>query len=210
MFSRIALAAAAGLLATACASAPALTPDGAAIAPAATNGSGAATAPASASAVTVLNIAATSHWAAEENLVPDDPVLALVASNAGNTDNPLGVQASCNAANGGITMRIGKQDPARTGQSATFRLRTGASVRDISGKFETIRRSPDTHFSFAISSADLLGLGQLDIVSFVSDKGEVEWSLVKDASAPVQAKHIGSLKDFETAARDFLVYCNPK
>ena len=103
-----------------------------------------------------------------------------------------------------------KQDPARAGQSATFRLRTGASARDISGKFEVIRRSPDTHFSFPITSADLLGLGQLDIVSIVSDKGEVEWSLVKDASAPVQAKHIGSLKDFETAARDFLVYCNPK
>ena len=80
--------------------------------------------------------------------------------------------------------------------------RTGASARDISGKFEVIRRSPDTHFSFPITSADLLGLGQLDIVSIVSDKGEVEWSLVKDASAPVQAKHIGSLKDFETAARD--------
>lgn len=209
MFNRIALAAAAGLLATACASSPAATPDGGA-APAGGGSTSAATAPAAASAITVLNIAATSHWAAEENLVPDDPMLALVNASTNNTDNPQGVAATCNASNGGITMRLGKQDTARVGQSATYRLRTGASMRDLNGKFEVVRRSPDTHFAFTITSADLLALGQLDMVSFVSDKGEVEWSLVKDAGAQVQAKHIGSLKDFDKAARDFLVYCNPK
>jgi len=210
MFNRIALAAAAGLLATACASGPAAAPDGGA-APASNDGSPtAATAPAAASSITVLNIAASSHWAAEENLVPDDPMLALVNATTNNADNPLGVAATCNAANGGITMRLGKQDTARVGQSATYRLRSGASTRDIHGKFEVVRRSPDTHFAFTITSADLLALGQLDMVSFVSDKGEVEWSLVKDAGASVQAKHIGSLKDFDKAARDFLVYCNPK
>ena len=63
---------------------------------------------------------------------------------------------------------------------------------------------------FPISSADLVALGQLDMVSFVSDKGEVEWSLVKDAGAQVQAKYIGSMKEFAGATRDFLNFCNPK
>ncbi len=208
MFSRIALAAAAGLLATACASSPAA-PDGA-LTPAADNGAAVTPAPASASAVTVLNIAATTHWASEENLVPDDPILALVNASASTTDSPQGVQATCNAANGGVTMRLGKQDATRVGQSATYRIRTGAGTRDLNGKFEANRRSADADFVFPITSADLLGIGQLDIVSFVSDKGEIEWSLVKHNDTQVQAKHIGSLKDYDKAARDFLVYCNPK
>lgn len=207
MIKRIALAAAAGLLATACASTTASTPDGG---PIASTPAGAATTPAGASAVTLLNIAATSQWAAEENLVPDDPMLALVGAGVGVTDNPLGVHATCNAANGGITMRVGKQDVTRVGQSATYRIRSGATMREVNGKFEQNRRAPDANFAFSISSADLLGIGQLDMVSFVSDKGEVEWTLVKDPAASVQAKYIGSLKGFDTAARDFLVYCNPK
>jgi hypothetical protein len=208
MFKRIALAAAAGLLATACASTTASTPDGGG--PIASTPAGAATTPAGASAVTVLNIAASSQWAAEENLVPDDPMLALVGAGVTVTDNPLGVSATCNAANGGITMRVGKQDVTRVGQSATYRIRSGATMREVNGKFEQNRRAPDANFAFSISSADLLGIGQLDMVSFVSDKGEVEWTLVKDPASQVQAKYIGSLKGFDTAARDFLVYCNPK
>lgn len=208
MFKRTALAAAAGLLATACASTTASSPDGGG--PIASSPAGAGTTPAGASAVTVLNIAASSQWAAEENLVPDDPMLALVGAGVAVTDNPLGVSATCNAANGGITMRVGKQDVTRVGQSATYRIRSGATMRDVNGKFEQNRRAPDANFAFSISSADLLGIGQLDMVSFVSDKGEVEWTLVKDPAAPVQAKYIGSLKGFDTAARDFLVYCNPK
>lgn len=207
MFNRIALAAAAGLLATACASTTASTPDGG---PVPSSPAGAATAPAGASAVTVLNIAATSQWAAEENLVPDDPMLALVGAGVATTDNPLGVHATCNAANGGITMRVGKQDVTRVGQSATYRIRSGATMREVNGKFEQNRRAPDANFAFSISSADLLGIGQLDMVSFLSDKGEVEWTLVKDPAAQMQAKYIGSLKGYDTAARDFLVYCNPK
>lgn len=207
MFNRIALAAAAGLMATACASTTASTPDGG---PIPSSPAGAATAPAGASAVTLLNIAATSQWAAEENLVPDDPMLALVGAGVATTDNPLGVHATCNAANGGITMRVGKQDVTRVGQSATYRIRSGATMREVNGKFEQNRRAPDASFAFSISSADLLGIGQLDMVSFVSDKGEVEWTLVKDPASQVQAKYIGSLKGFDTAARDFLVYCNPK
>ncbi len=160
--------------------------------------------------MTLLNIAATSQWAAEENLVPDDPMLALVGAGVSVTDNPQGMSATCNAANGGITMQVGKQDITRVGQSATYRIRSGATMREVNGKFEASRRSPDANFAFTISSADLLGIGQLDMVSFLSDKGEVEWTLVKDPAAPVQAKYIGSLKGFDKAARDFLVYCNPK
>jgi hypothetical protein len=208
MFNRLALAAAAGLLATACASTTTSSPD--AGGSASTGAPGAATTPAGASAVTLLNIAATSQWAAEENLVPDDPMLALVGAGVSVTDNPQGVHATCNAANGGITMRVGKQDITRVGQSATYRIRSGATTREVNGKFEASRRTPDANFAFTISSADLLGIGQLDMISFLSDKGEVEWTLVKDPAAPVQAKYIGSLKGFEPAARDFLVFCNPK
>ena len=48
------------------------------------------------------------------------------------------------------------------------------------------------------------------MVSFVSDRGEVEWALVKNTTAQVQAKYVGSLAGFGAAASDFLNYCNPK
>ena len=209
MLSRIALAAAAGLLAAACASTTATAPgDGTVAAPG--NTSSASPAPAEPVGTTLLNIAATSHWVAEERLIPEDPVLALVGAAASDADNPMGMLIKCNAANGGITVRVGKQDVTRAGQSATYRLRTGASLREVNGKFEASPRTTDTDFVFQISSADLVALGQLDMVSFVSDKGEVEWSLVKDAGAQVQAKYIGSMKEFAGATRDFLNFCNPK
>ena len=44
-------------------------------------------------------------------------MLALVGAGVGVTDNPLGVHATCNAANGGITMRVGKQDVTRVGRT---------------------------------------------------------------------------------------------
>lgn len=208
MINRITLAAAAGLLAAACASTPAAGPgDGTIAAPGDTSAS---PAPAEPAGTTLLNIAATSHWVAEERLIPEDPVLALVAANALGADNPLGMLIKCNAANGGISMRVGKQDVTRVGQSATYRLRIGASLREVNGKFEANPRSTDTDFVFPISSADLVALGQLDMVSIVSDKGEVEWSLVKDAGAQVQAKYVGSMKEFAGATRDFLSFCNPK
>ncbi len=209
MFSRIALAAAAGLLAAACASTTAATPgEGTVAAPG--DSSSASPSPAGPVGTTLLNIAATSYWVAEERLIPEDPVLALVGAGASDADNPVGMLIKCNAANGGITVRVGKQDATRAGQSATYRLRTGASMREVNGKFEANPRTTDTDFVFPISSADLVALGQLDMVSFVSDKGEVEWSLVKDANAQVQAKYVGSLKEFAGATRDFLTFCNPK
>jgi len=207
MFSRIALAAAAGLLAAACATNPA------------TSGSssptdtGAATTPApaagAAGTVTIANMAATTSWFAEEKLIPDNPALALVQTGSTDTDRSQGIWAECNAANGNITMHLGKQAAGRTGD-ATFKLRTGAGVRDISGKFQTQRGSSDVSFAFPITSADLLAIGQPDMVSFVSDQGEVQWALVKNPSAQVQAKYIGSLSNFGTAASDFINYCNPK
>jgi len=38
----------------------------------------------------------------------------------------------------------------------------------------------------------------------------VEWALVKNTAAQVQAKYVGSLTGFGAAASDFLNYCNPK
>ncbi len=160
--------------------------------------------------VTVANMAATTSWLAQENLIPDDPVLALVNAGARNTDTTAGIAVICKAANGNMFFHLGKQAATRVGQAATFKLRAGAGARDIEGKFEANRRSPDADFVFPITSADLLAMGQLDMISLVSDQGEVQWALVKSPTATPQAKYIGSLKNFSPAAQDFLNYCNPK
>ena len=206
MFNRIALLAATGFLAAACATDPAAGPSTPAT-PGATVTPGAAT---PAGTATVANMAATTFWLAEENLIPDDPVLALVNNGARNTDTTAGVAVICKAANGNIFFHIGKQSATRVGQSATFKLRAGPGARDIEGKFEVNRRSPDADFVFPITSADLLAMGQLDMISMVSDQGEVQWAFVKSPTATPQAKYVGSLKNFSTAAHDFLNYCNPK
>ncbi len=206
MLSRIALISAAGLLAVACASNPApvgggtVTPDAA---PSVTSAPAAA-----AGTATISNIAASTSWWAEEKLIPEDPALALVVTGIRDTDKNAGVYAECNAANGAITMHLGKQ-AGRTG-SATFKVRAGAGTRDINGKFSTKASTNETSFTFPVTSADLLALGQPDMVSFVSDRGEVEWALVKNTTAQVQAKYVGSLAGFGAAASDFLNYCNPK
>ena len=206
MFNRIALLAATGLMAAACASSP-----GAGTATPATPGAAVTPGPATPSgAVTVSNMAATTFWLAQENLIPDDPVLALVNTGAKNTDTTAGVAVICKAANGSMSVHLGKQPAARVGQSATFKLRAGPGARDIDGKFEVNRRSPDADFVFPITSADLLAMGQLDMISLVSDQGEVQWAFVKSPTATPQAKYVGSLKNFSTAAHDFLNYCNPK
>jgi hypothetical protein len=206
MFSRITLISAAGLLAVACASNPApvgggtVTPDAA---PSVTSAPAAA-----AGTATISNMAASTSWWAEEKLIPEDPALALVVTGIRDTDKNAGVYAECNAANGAITMHLGKQ-AGRTG-SATFKVRAGAGTRDINGKFSTKASTNETSFTFPVTSADLLALGQPDMVSFVSDRGEVEWALVKNTTAQAQAKYVGSLAGFGAAASDFLNYCNPK
>ena len=206
MFNRIALLAATGLMAAACATSPGAS-SGAPASP------GAATTPgpaATAGTVTIANMAATTFWLAEEKLIPEDPTLALVNTGAKNTDTTAGVAVICRAANGSISVHLGKQPAARIGQSATFKLRAGPGARDIEGKFEANRRSPDADFVFPITSADLLAMGQLDMISLVSDQGDVQWAFVKSPTATPQAKYVGSLKNFSTAASDFLNYCNPK
>lgn len=160
--------------------------------------------------MTVSNMAATTSWLAEENLIPDDPILALVNTGARNADKTAGLAVICKAANGSMSFHLGKQPAARIGQTATFKLRAGPGARDIEGKFAANRNSPDADFVFPITSADLLAMGQLDMVSFVSDQGEVQWALVKSPTATPQAKSIGSLNNFSPAAHDFLNYCNPK
>lgn len=207
MFSRIALISAAGLLAVACASNPApagggtVTPDAA---PSVTSAPAAV-----AGTATVSNMAPSTSWFAEEKLIPENPALALVMNGMMDTDKSAGVFAECNAANGSITMHLGKQAAGRMGD-ATFKVRAGAGTRDINGKFQTMRGSSEVTFAFPVSPADLLALGQPDIVSFVSDQGEVQWALVKNPATQVQAKYVGSLTGFGRAASDFLNYCNPK
>ena len=85
-----------------------------------------------------------------------------------------------------------------------------ARLDTLEGKFEANRRSPEADFVFPITSADLLAMGQLDMISLVNDQGEVQWAFVKSPTATPQAKYVGSLKNFSQAAHDFLNYCNPK
>ncbi len=204
MFNRIALLAATALLATACASNPA--PAGGAV----SAGGAVPLTPGAGTTVTVANMAATTHWLADERLMPQDPLLALVNNSSNTVDSHAGVLISCNAANGKITARLGKQSATRVGQSATYSLRTGAGARPLEGKFETNPKSPDADFVFPLVSADLIAMGQLDMISVLTDQGEAQWAFVKDPAAQVQAKYVGSLKDLSSQARDFIEFCNPK
>ena len=203
MIKRIAVFAVTGLMAAACASNPA---------PTAGTSSGAATPTSGASAgtVTIANLAGTTHWVAEEKLMPEDPVLALVNAASMDADASQGVVIKCNAANGKISMHLGKQAATRVGQTATYKLRTGAGARDLEGSFQANKKTGDTEFVFPIASSDLMGMSQLDMVSILGDQGEAQWAFVKDPAAKVQAKYVGSLKDLGGAARDFLTFCNPK
>lgn len=207
MFHRIALLAAVGTLAAACASNPSASSTGMATdAGSAVSLTGAA----STGTVTIANMAATTAWLAEDNLIPQDPVLALVTATGGNTDKPQGVVISCNAANGGTTVKVGKQPANRVGQSATYRVRTGATGgQEVEGKF-VAGKAGDADFVFPIRQSDLLAMSKLETVSIVSDTGEVQWAFVKDATAQVQAKYIASLKNMPKQTEDFIVFCNPK
>jgi len=206
MFHRIALLAAVGTLAAACASSPSTTSPGMATD---TGGAVSLTGAAAAGPVTIANMAATTAWAAEDNLIPQDPVLALVTATNGNTDSPQGVVITCNAANGGTTVKLGKQPANRVGQSATYRVRTGASAQEVEGKF-VASKSGDADFVFPIRQSDLLAMSKLDMFSVLSDTGEVQWAFVKDPAAQVQAKYVVSMKNMPKQTEDFIVFCNPK
>jgi hypothetical protein len=201
MLKRIFLAAGLAAMAAACAS------DG--TTPAAPAGPGPA-APAGPAAVTnALNISGSSQWEAEERLMPQDPILALIMTG-GTVEAPAGFYMTCNPANGSITARLGKQPSARVGQQAVYRLRMGAEAKVVEGKFETNTKNPDADFVFPLTSADLRAMAGMDMVSVVTDAGEVQWAFVRDPAAQVQARYVASLKNLAQQSRDYLVFCNPK
>jgi hypothetical protein len=201
MLKRITPIAALGALAAACASNPE---------PIAAPSSSTGAAPLAPSAApTAVNMAATTTWVAEERLLPQNPILALVSAS-GTVDNPAGFFMTCNPANGTITARLGKQPAARVGQTATYRIRMGAEAKAFEGKFETNPKTPEADFVFPIASIDLRTMAQLDMVSVLTDQGEVQWAFVRDPAAQVQAKYIASLKDMPQQSRDYLEFCNPK
>jgi hypothetical protein len=125
-------------------------------------------------------------------------------------DSPAGFYMTCNPANGAITARLGKQPSTRVGQDSTYRLRLGAEAKSLEGKFMANPKSPDADFVFALSSAELRTMGGLDMVSVLTDQGEVQWAFVKDPSVQVQAKYVASLKDLGAQTKDYLEFCNPK
>jgi hypothetical protein len=201
MLKRISLAAGLAMMAAACAS------EG--TAPAAPAGPGPVTPTAPSGVTNALNIAATSQWEAEERLMPQDPILALIMSG-GSVEQPAGFYMTCNPANGSITARLGMQPSARVGQTAVYRIRMGAEAKVVEGKFETNTKNPNADFVFPLTSADLRGMAGMDMVSVVTDAGDVQWAFVKDPAAPVQARYVASLKNLAQQSRDYLVYCNPK
>ena len=199
MLKRVSLLAAVSALAAGCASDPAAAP----------STGGAASSGSSAAAAPMLNIAATSQWLAEERLMPQDPILALV--NAGGTiETPAGFYMTCNPANGTITARLGKQPATRVGQSATYRIRMGAEAKPVAGRFETNPKAPDADFVFPLQSIDIRTMAQLDMVSVLTDQGEVQWAFVRDPAAQVNAKYVASLKGMAQQSLDYLNFCNPK
>ena len=202
MLKRVALLAALGAMVAACADNPAAV-SGASTGPAPLT-------PAAAGVATVMNIAGSTQWSAEERLMPQDPILALVTTTAGSVDNPQGFWMTCNPANGTITARLGKQPSARVGQTATYRIRMGAEAKSFEGKFQPSPKSPDTDFVFPIASVDVRTMAQLDMVSVLTDQGEAQWAFVRDPAAQVQARYVASLKDMAAQSRDYLEYCNPK
>ena len=202
MLKRVTLIAALGALAAACAS----NPEPIVSSPSSTGGPGPLNPAATATAV---NMAATTAWVAEERLLPQDPILALVSAT-GTVDNPAGFFMTCNPANGTITARLGKQPSARVGQTATYRIRMGAEAKPFAGKFETNPKTPEADFVFPVAAVDLNMIAQLDTVSVLTDQGEVQWAFVRDPATQVQARYIASLKDMAQQSRDYLEFCNPK
>jgi hypothetical protein len=201
MLKRLAFAAATIALAAACASQPVPVAAGPAPAP--------ATGTVGPTTVTVLNIAATSSWQAEERLLPQDPILALVGASGALTDL-AGFSMTCNPDNGKIVARLGRQPANRAGQTAMYRLRLGAEAKQVEGKFEAAPKTNDAEFVFGLSSADLRAMAGANMFSMITDGGEVQWAFVSDPGATVQAKYVASTKNLAAESAAYLVYCNPK
>jgi hypothetical protein len=199
MLKRLHLIAAAGVLASACATANG---------PSAPTAATTSAVPLTPGVANVLNIAATSSWIAEERLLPQLPILALV-NNSDQVSNPAGLSMTCNPDNGQITARLGKQAAARVGQSATYKLKLGKDSKSIEGKFANAKGG-DVDFVFPLESVTLRTMAQLDEVAFDTDQGEAQWAFVRDPGMQVKAKYVASLKNLNTASASYLIFCNPK
>jgi hypothetical protein len=195
---------ASALLVAGCASNPATEPSG----PIAT--APAASAPAVKAFTPALNLAAASTWLAEERLLPQQPILALIA-DGGSINAPVGLVLTCNPDNGVITARLPKQDATRVGKTAAFTMKIGAGAADVvDGKFELNARTQDASFAFPLKTQALQAVAKASEVSFNTDAGETQWAFVKDPAATPHARYIGSLKNIGPMSANFLTYCNPK
>lgn len=201
MLKRFSLAAAAMALASACASTttPVASPGG---------GASSGAAPLTpAAATTTLNMAASTLWLAEDGLIPDQPKLALI-SQGGTVENSAGFVLACNPDNGSITGRLGKQDAARTGQSAVYKLKTSKGTVTLDGKFAT--KGTSTDFVFPLETRTVRDISTSTSVTVATDESDVQWGFVVDPNAAMPAKYVASLKNFGAEMDSFLVYCNPK
>lgn len=201
MLKRLALPAAlaATLMVAACAtSAPTSGPAEAPAAPAAP----------AAAFVPTLNIATTSSWQAEERLLPQRPILALVDGN-GSVEKPAGFYMTCNPSNGVNTAHLGKQ-AARAGQEAKFSLKINKDTIALDGKFQPA--GGDMELVFPLTAANVRTLAQATSAVVETDQGETVWGFVTDPAmaAALKAKHVASLKNIRAATDEYLVYCNPK
>ncbi|MEZ5937966.1 MAG: hypothetical protein R3C52_07075 [Hyphomonadaceae bacterium] len=201
MLKMTAAAGVAALMAAGCASSPEPGGAGGTATAGGSPAGGAVTTP------TMMNIAATSGWKAEERLLPQQPILALTP-DGGSVETPAGLAVTCNPDNGSLYGKLFNQPANRVGQSATYRLRMGAQALPLPGKF--VAAAQGSAFEFEWDSVGLRTMAQLDMASFASDKGDVEWAFVRDPAAKVNAKYIGSLKDMAAESQNFLIYCNPK
>jgi hypothetical protein len=157
----------------------------------------------------ILDLRASSQWMADERLLPQPPLLALVASG-GSPTTPIGLSATCSVVNGAITARLGRQAGERKGQSATFQFRVNGKTRPVSGRFEAGARSGDVDFVFNLSASELRDMANAESVVVLTETGEPSWAFLRDSTAPAQAPHLASLKAAPAATAAFLGFCNPK
>ena len=158
---------------------------------------------------TVSNMAASTSWSAEERLLPQNPILALVAEG-GSIDSPAGVSFTCNPDSGALTGRLGMQANERLGEDATYAIRLGARVEKVKGAFETDAATGGTEFVFSPDTQTVRQMSVLDSVTILDDKGVAQWALVSDPGTQINAKYVGSLSGIDQATQDFLFFCNPK
>lgn len=199
MSLRLGLLAASGLAAAACASQPA-TSSG--------TGSSGAVALTPTAAAAISNVAASTTWMSEERLLPQNPILAMVATD-GSVDSPQGFYVTCNPDNGSLTGHLGMQPAEMAGQDATYRIRLGGRADRINGSFAT-DASGGTEFVFPMESSALRQMSTLDTVTILDANNDPQWAFVSSPGTTVSAKYVGTLNNIDMATQEFLVFCNPK